>query len=853
MRILLSLLLLLFSQVVAAQKIYGTVFNSQGDLLPFASVTVKGTTKGASANDKAKFAFNVGAGKYTIICQHLGYTTSEKEVTVKEDTEVTFILTEQKLSLETVVITTGGEDPAYEVIRSAIKKRNYFLKQVSDFSCNLYSKDLVKFKALPKKVFGKKIAESDKKEMGVDSTGKGIVYLSESQSKVSIAKPDKFKMEVLSSRISGSDGFGFSFPAFISLYNNNVKIFTEKFNPRGFVSPIADGAINFYKYKFLGTIFENGKSISSIRVAPRRKYEPLFSGVINIIDEEWSIHSFDLTLTKTAQLEIVDTLQITQLHVPVDATIRRVKNQLIHFDFNQFGVKLGGNFVNVYSDYNITPNFSKKYFDNVMIKYDTGVNKKSVAYWDSTRAIPLEIEEQLDYKKKDSTFKASKDSAVSKRYFDSLNRAQRKIKPLDIFTKGITRFYNTQKNTYNWRIEPFVDLLSPNIEYNPAEGVAASLKARFSKFKRASRRGTGFTLATVLRYGFGNTHFNPSATLIFNTREQDMVTSRLKRYSIAISGGKRVSEFNKEGAFPPIRNTLSTLFYGKNYMKTYENYFASIGYTNRYENGLRIATSLLYEDRIPLENTSDYTFKKSRAINITPNYPYEKLAQQFDAHKAFIFNASISFKPGQRYIQFPNFKMPIGSKYPTFTLNYAKGFNGVLGSNVDFDKWKFTIQDDKNLKLAGAIKYKVGMGGFLNNKNVFIQDYQHFNGNQIIAASEYVNSFQLAPYYANSTIENFYVFGHVDHHFNGLLSNKIPLFRKLNWNFVAGSNAFYVNKDNNYVEVFGGIENILKLFRVDFVAGYSGSNVVTGFRIGAGGLLGGSISKGGDGGINLSF
>ncbi|MCY7290826.1 MAG: DUF5686 and carboxypeptidase regulatory-like domain-containing protein, partial [Ferruginibacter sp.] len=274
MRFFIIALLLFSTYQSSAQKIYGTVFNSQGDLLPYASVTIKGTTKGASANDKAKFSLNVSPGTYTIVCQNLGFTTAEKTVTVKNDTELIFVLTEQKLSMETVVVTNGGEDPAYEVIRNAIKKRNYYFRQVDQFTCNICGKDIIRLKSLPQKLFGKKIKTEDKKDMGVDSSGKGIVYLSESISKVSVQQPDKFKLEVISSRVSGSDGFGFNFPPFISLYSNNVKIFTEKFNPRGFVSPIADGAIGFYKFKFLGTFFENGKSISSIRVTPRRKYEP---------------------------------------------------------------------------------------------------------------------------------------------------------------------------------------------------------------------------------------------------------------------------------------------------------------------------------------------------------------------------------------------------------------------------------------------------------------------------------------------------------------------------------------------------------------------------------------------------
>ncbi len=848
MRLFLLALGLIFIHDLSAQKIYGTIFNSNGDLLPFASISVKGTSKGTSANDRAKYSLSLPAGNFTIVCQNLGYTSLEKKITINGDIELSFVLADQKLTMETVVIKKGGEDPAYEIIRSAIKKKNFYANQVKSFTCNIYGKDLIKLKTLPKKIFGQKIPDSDRKDMGLDSTGSGIIYLSESVSKVSAQQPDKIKLEVMSSRVSGSGSFGFNFPSFISLYSNNVKIFTDRFNPRGFISPIADGALNFYRYKYLGTFFENGRSTSSIQVMPKRKFEPLFSGIINIVEDEWSIQSFNLTLTKSSQLEVMDTLQISQLHVPLEGGMRRVKNQLLHFNFKQFGIDAGGNFLTVYSDYNVKPNFSKKYFDNVVIKYDTGVNKKTTAYWDSTRAVPLEKEEEQDYKKKDSIYIQNKDSLLSRRSIDSLNKNQLKIKPQDIFLRGVRRNHYTKTNTISWGIDP----LLTNAEYNPAEGAVVNLNGYINKFGNKSRSGISFRPS--IRYGFNNTHLNPQASLTFFTREQDSVSTKLKRYSVTLSGGKRVSQFNKESNFLPLSNTIGTLFYGKNYLKTYENTFGSIAYNRRFESGLRFTVYGLFENRIPLNNTTNFTIFKKDSSNITPNYPIEKLTEQFEAHKAFITGVTISFRPGQKFIQFPTYKVGIGSKYPTFVLNYTKGINKILGSGVDFDKWRFSIQDDKNLKIAGAIKYKIGIGGLLNSKKVFIQDFQHFNGNRVLSASEYVNSFQLAPYYAYSTIEKFYSFGHVEHHFNGLFTNKIPLFRKLNWNLVGGSNALYVNQKNNYVEVFGGLENILKIFRVDLVVGYSKNNVSTGFRIGAGGLLGGSLSRSAAGNnVNVGF
>jgi hypothetical protein len=132
---------------------------------------------------------------------------------------------------------------------------------------------------------------------------------------------------------------------------------------------------------------------------------------------------------------------------------------------------------------------------------------------------------------------------------------------------------------------------------------------------------------------------------------------------------------------------------------------------------------------------------------------------------------------------------------------------------------------------------------------------QHFNGNETFINLKYLNSFQLAPYYKYSNSEKFYALAHLEHHFNGLLTNKIPGFNKLKWNLVAGSNAFYVNDQNYYVEVFGGIENIFKLLRIDFVTAWQpGAGNDFGVRLGFGGLLGRSISKDdSDSSVSLEF
>lgn len=833
-------LFILFFISSRAGRITGKVTNEKGEAIPYASVFVKGSTKGTTTNNQGVYFIELDPGNYTLVCQYVGYARSEKNVTAStSQVTLDFSLSIQQTTMNEVIVRANAEDPAYEIIRNAIRKRKDYLAPLDSFTCEAYIKTLMKTRKLPKRVFGQKIDDDGKKDMGLDSAGKGVIFLSESLTRIAYRKPGRIKLEVLSGRESGSSGYGFNFPTFINFYNNNVNVFTEKLNPRGFVSPIADGAMNYYKYKYLGSYWEEGKEINQIKVIPRRNYEPLFSGTINITEGDWRIHSLELTLTKQSQLELLDTMVIRQIHVPVTKDIWQTKDQVVYFTFNQFGIDATGTFLNVYNKYELAPQFKRNYFNNVIVRYDTSVNKKSTAYWDSIRPVALEPEEVKDYRIKDSLHAYRQDSVWSKAYADSIRRKEGKITVGKLlWTRGL-RYYNYDQQR---PVEISWMPLLRQVQYNTVEGLVIGGGATYKRWW--PKAGTMLSFTPQVRYGFSNTHLNAWGTLQYAKKkfERDGTGITAENSSWTFSGGKRVSQFNQANPIWPLFNSLYTLFDRRNYMKIYENYFGELTYNKRFDNDLRITAGVLYEDRLPIDNTTDFSIFKDKDKIFTPNYPYEKIASQFLRHQAVVANVQLQYRPGQQFIEFPNGKFAVGSKYPLLTLSYHKGIDKVMGSDVDFDKWKFSVSDDVNFKLRGLLKYRVSVGGFFNDRKVPIQDYQHFNGNQLIFASDYLNSFQLAPYYQNSTTAAFYTTAHLEHHFNGLLTNKIPLFKKLNWHLVGGGNAFYVNRDNNYVEVFAGLENIFKVLRIDVVGSYlNGNKGQVGLRLGLGGLLGSAI------------
>ncbi len=800
-----------------AGRITGLVRDEQGKILPYASIMVKGTTKGTTANNEGRYFLVLDSGQHTIICQYVGYGRVEKTiVSTSEPMEVDFKLAVQQYTLDEVVVKPGAPDPAFEIIRHAIKKRPYYLNQLEKFQTDVYIKGQLRLRDYPNKLFGRKIDFEDG-----DTSKKKVVYLSETYARYSVSKPNKTRIEVLSTRVSGnSDQFGFSSPQIISFYENIIKVGTN-LNPRGFVSPIASNALSYYRYKLEGVFFEDGVEINKIKVTPRRKYEPLFSGYINITEGDWRIHSLQLVLSKQSQLEYMDSVKVEQLYVPLVNDIWVLKTQVIYPSIKMLGFDAYGSFVNVYSRYDLEPSFAPRFFNNTVMKFNEGSNKKPAEHWDSIRPIPLQEDEMLDYRKKDSLELVRKDPA----YKDSLDRLRNKVTLMDVVFSGIT--FSKEKRRETYRINP----LSKSLGYNTAEGVIVNLRGTWLRQLDSTGFGHNIALTPVVRYGFSNKHLNAYLLANYNY-------GREYQNNISISGGKRVYQFNNENPIADINNVLSTLYWERNHMKIYEAWFGKLSYTKGLRNGLKAFANAMYQDRIPLENTTDWKIRDLDDREFTPNRP-EIMERNFDRHQALVVTVGLSWRPGAKYIEFPDRKINMGSKYPTLTGSFTQGIHKLFGSDVDFSRWQFGISDNLNLNLKGTFSYNLSVGGFLHTDSVAVPDYKHFNGNQILTASDYLNSFQLLPYYRYSNISRFFAEGHIEHHFNGMLTNKIPFFRKLNWHLVGGSNAFYLNSRQYYIEAFAGLENIFKIVRVDLLWGFEhGGRSTAGVRVGIRGIGG---------------
>ncbi len=793
-----------FSPIQA--QVYGVVSDGTGAPLSFASVYIQGTSQGTTTNIEGEYELPLAPGTYQLVFQYVGYEQRVEQVKLgTEPLELNVVLREETYQLDEIVVRADAEDPAYAVIRKAIAKRKYYRDLVEAYSADVYIKGNIKFLDAPERFMGQEIGDM----MGsLDSNRQGIIYLSESQSKLYFQEPDRMKEEVEYTKVSGNDnGFGFNSASAMdfNLYENYSLL------GRQIISPIASNALSYYDYQLEGTLFDkDGRLINKIRLIPKRSEDPVYRGHVYIVEGLWLIQSAELLILKGAMKQPgLDSLWIRQVHVPVNKPdVWRIFSQSIRLQAGLFGFKVGGNFSAVYSDYDLDPDFPEGFFDNEVYKVEEGANDKSLTYWDSIRPIPLTRQESIDYVRKDSL----QELRNSKPYLDSVDRVNNRFRFFDLFA-GYE--YN---NSYQNRSLSVGSPLT-TLQFNTVQGFNADLNITYRQ-EYGDLGLRWLELRPTINYGFSDNRLR--GTLGFTYR-----FNQVDRAQLTLEGGVDAGQFNREAPISKTLNTLYSLFGRRNYMKIYDRSFGRAQYQQELVNGVFLRTYLDYARRSPLVNRSGYAFSDFAGREYDSNDPRdpENFAPSFEETQALEWGLSLRLRYKQKYISYPDRKFIQGSALPDFLIDYRKGIKG-LGSDVQYDQLSLRLQEDYlPAGVWGYLRFRVEGGTFLNRDSLQFMDFQHFNGNQTIFGNpeRYLNSFMLLPYYERSTTANF-LQAHLAHHFDGFLLDKIPGLRRLGLSSVLAASYLYTADRGSYLEINFGLDNLgfgpLRLFRIDAVASY---------------------------------
>lgn len=789
-------------------QVKGSVTDINNEALAYVNVFIENTYTGTTTNESGNYELNISKyGKYTLVFQYLGYKTKKVVIEVEKfPFEQNIILEETQISLTEIVIN-AEDNPANLIIRNAIDNRNKNLETINAYTANFYSRGLIRIKDAPEKILGVEVGDLGG---GLDSTRSGIIYLSETVSKLQFLRPDKLKETITASKVSGDDsGFSFNNASDVdyNFYNNTIELGNQ------IVSPIADFAFSYYNYKLEGTFYDAQQNlINKIKVIPKRAKDRVFSGYIYIVEDQWTIYATELSITgEQARIPAADILTISQnFTYSSNDKVWALISQNIDFKYGLFGIKGDGRFTAVYSDYNFNNNLSKKDFNRELVSFIENANKKDSAYWTMSRPVPLTSEEITDYVKKDSIQILKK----SKPYLDSVDRAKNRFKPLSALT-GYT-YQNSEKNTrigYNIPIGA--------VQFNTVQGYNAGMNFFYTKGYDEFRKY--FSANASLNYGFSDDRLRATGSLTYKF-------NNISKAILSLSGGVTTEQFNSSVSISPLVNGVSSLFFESNFMKLYDKSFLQLSYSEEIANGFRLYGNMSYERRKALFNTSDQVFFDKNDKVYTSNNPLDPEAfgvAPFDTHNIVKLNVAAQFNFGQNYLSYPRTKVNLtNDKYPTLTIGYEQGL-GATNSNYNFQQIKARLYQSFDISNKGRFSYNMRGGKLFNAENIAFMDFQHFNGNQtrLSTNGSYTDVFNNLEYYRLST-NNSYFESHIEHNFNGYLLNKIPLINKLGFSTVIGIHNLSTSDHKPYQEFSVGLDKIgwgkFRFLRVDYVRSYQG-------------------------------
>jgi len=854
-----------------AGGIRGVIKGDDGAALAYATIFVKQTGTGSASDLNGRFDVPLAAGSYEVIFHYLGYETVVRKIEIGADyVDLNITLKTQVVVLQNVTVRAGKEDPAYTIMRKAIAKAKFHTQQINSYTAKVYIKGKGKLKDYPWLA---------KKALEKEGITKDRLFIQESVSEIKYTRPNKFEEKVIAVYTSGKN----------NETSPNEYVFGSFYEPEiaETISPLSPKSFTFYRFEYLGTFKDRNFDISKIKVTPRSKGDDVFEGVIYIVEDWWSIHSLDLVATKMGI-----NFKIKQIYDAVegDAGPGKSKGQVWlpvsqQFVVNGkvFGFDFEGTYLATVKDYKVSLNpalqlemtivdekinkeqakqvkqqFSKsgqqlkerietgkevtnKELRQLVKEYekterkeekepevisetkhsiDSLAYKMDSAFWAKMRPMPLDTEEIRGYKKADSISEIQRKRDEG----DSLKPSKSKgFQPWDILIGD--RFKINKTSDF--------EIHTPWGGFNTVEGV--NLIYRMSYYKRWIKKDSlnptarpqvkRLEVSPVLRYAFAREKLTGFLRIDYRTR-----LSRL-----TVEGGRYIQQFNNDEPIHPLVNTFTTLFLERNLMKIYERDFVELNYRKRLDERFTLRTNWSWAKRYQLSNNSSFTLIDLEKEAYTSNTPVnlELNNTGFSTNVAFVGSIGMDARPWQKYKIRNGYKYRVDGSSPLLTLDYRKGFDRVLGSDVKFDLVELGARYVFKVGVIGRLDMNLKGGIFLNSDKMFFMDYKHFIGNQTpFMTTDPVGSFRLMDYYLYSTRDKYFS-ANAHYHFRKFLFTRIPKVRMLGISENIFVNYLATPMSMNYTELGYGIDGILRVFGLEAAVSFvDGRYQNVGFRIG---------------------
>ncbi|MGY5354847.1 DUF5686 family protein [Wenyingzhuangia sp. IMCC45467] len=807
---LINIVFLLISLLTFSQsKVKGVVVDVDGNPLAFASVIFKNSTVGTVSDEDGAFYLSSPKTYTELQASYVGFEKTVLRIE-KQNQYFKIVLKESSNQLQAVTIVTGRVpkkgNPAIALLEKVwARKKSNGLRMFPNYQYEKYEKIQFDLNNIDSSFTEQKIFKGMEFVFNqIDTSkvsGKNFlpVYINESVYNV-YGKNEGDKKSVREDLVANKNsgiGAGEGVTTYIKdlyvdydIYDDYIRLFGKSFT-----SPVGKSGVNTYNYVLADSATISGKWCYNIIYYPIRKNELTFKGDMWIADTTFAVKDISMQVSKSANINWIKEVFLERDYKVENDSVILPERDYMMADFS----------------------LRKK-------KSSMGVFGKRTTYFDSY---------SFNNPKKESFYKEKSDI-----FEDSIYNAppsywkNHRLEKLDKNEQGIYTMLDTLKTVPKFkRIYNLGVILAtgyvefPNFDYGPVfstfdfndvEGIRIRVGGRTYFGINDMWRLQGYTAYGFKdqRVKFGLSYkymFDKQNRLIFGIGHRDDVEQT--GAGLTTSTDVLGRSFASSGLFSAGASNLLTdvkltnVFFSA---EPVDNINFEINFVQRNLKSASNAFSMAYFDE------------------------YGNLQQETQQTE---LGFAVKYTPGRKVFGNGVERKNVNDNFPVFYLSYANGFGALFNSDFDYQKLQMYYKQPFYIGSIGRTTTTIEVGKTFGEASLGLLNI--VPGNQSFFNIQ--NTFGLLNYY--EFVTDTYASMHLEHNFNGRVFGKIPFLRKLNLREVVGIKGVYgtisqANIDRNlpafqslsflnldaktiapsqvYYEYNAGIDNILKVFRLDF-------------------------------------
>lgn len=788
------------SQSLSERMICGKIVDDNtGEELPFTNVYVRGTLIGVTSDFDGTFCLKVPNMTDSISFSALSYKYKGIALKDLDDDDNIIRLKPDAFNLTEIVVSP--DDAPRRLMRQVIanKQRNDPTKYQRT-SYEKYTRWEYALNNISDKATNNWLLKNTQNLMRLDEDSNKYlpVYFSETLSfNETQKKPKKMRATILGDNTKGIDifkqyeigGFSSAMDIEVSFYDNIVKIVGGV----GFVSPLADNALQYYKYYITdSTYMADSTKVYTVKYKPKDLGNKAFEGTMDIETKYFSLQRIDAKMPKYTNINFVKKLSF-------NSTYQFVNDSLPFFGTNE--MELHVDYMPINSDkkrLEIKCNMFNSQRDITLNQPEPlELSKKALAY--ETIKSPNYKQLGDDFWNQNRHSELTKNDIEANNSIDSLNNVS-SVKTFNLMVKlAMTGYLDVGKV----EIGPYSEMFNSN----KIEGIHVGFGLRTSE-----EISKNWMFMGLVGYGFKNSRPTCQGGVGYRFKTPFMRTMQLTYYDRLIKIGENEN----------------ILYLYENMLTTSETNLVAQIFKRE------VIDELMYERKIQLKYDREWITGISSRLTANAKWQYSPKYYPFtqDGNEVkYVENQEIAFDTrfsfDEKFIDDGMQRVYMSTDYPIIHVTVAVGNAKVADKEQQYARIHSTI---KHMKYLGQceLHYALEGGMYFGTLPYTLLDIPR--GNKTYGFYQY--DFNMLNYL--EFVNDKYLYAYVDYYINGRILNKIPHMSKVGLREVVGFKAMLGSLSDKhltmldlpdklsalnggYIELNAGIDNILRFFRVDAV------------------------------------